>query len=234
MLESAPSPRAASIGGRVHMPRLVVRCFAVSLDGYSAARGQTLEAPFGTGGLKLMDWAFATRHFSTMFGQGGGSEGIDNDFAARADENVGATIMGRHMFGPQRGPWVDVAWKGWWGKNPPYHHPVFVLSHHPRSSFELEGGTGFTFVNDGIESALRQAFAAARGKDVRIGGGSATVRQYLEAGLIDELHLVLVPILLGDGERIFEGLDGLQDRYEVIEFIPSRTVSHVRIARRRA
>jgi len=213
------------------MAKLVVRAFAVSLDGYSAAKGQALDAPFGRGGLRLMDWAFATRFFSEMFGKGGGSEGIDNDFALEADHHIGATIMGRNMFGPQRGPWPDEGWKGWWGGNPPYHHPVFVLSHHPRSSFELEGGTRFTFVNDGIESALRQAIAAARGKDVRIGGGPATVRQYLKAGLVDELHLVLVPILLGHGERIFEGLDGVQDRYGVAEFIPSRTVSHVRIVK---
>jgi dihydrofolate reductase len=214
------------------MPKLVVRAFAVSLDGYSAAKGQALDAPFGKDGLRLMDWALATRFFSTMFGKEGGSEGIDNDFARRADENIGATIMGRHMFGPQRGPWPDEAWKGWWGANPPYHHPVFVLSHHQRPSFELEGGTSFTFVNDGIESALQRAMAAARGKDVRIGGGPATVGQYLKAGLVDELHLVLVPILLGHGERIFEGLDGVQDRYGVAEFIPSRTVSHVRIVKK--
>jgi dihydrofolate reductase len=181
-----------------------------------------------------MDWAFATKFFSTMFGQGGGAEGLDNDLAANADLNIGATIMGRNMFGPQRGPWPDEAWKGWWGPNPPYHHPVFVLSHHRHSNFALEGGTSFTFVQDGIESALAQALAAARGKDVRIGGGAATVGQYLRAGLVDELHLVLVPILLGHGERIFEGLDGVQDRYEVAEFIPSRTVSHVRIVRKSA
>jgi dihydrofolate reductase len=216
------------------MPRLVVRCFSVSLDGYSAAKGQSLEAPFGTGGMKLVDWALATRTFKTMFGQAGGGEGIDDDFARKAEENVGATIMGRHMFGPQRGPWPDEAWQGWWGQNPPYHHPVFVLSHHPHSNFELEGGTSFTFVDDGIESALRQAFSAAKGKDVRIGGGPATVRQYLKAGLVDELHLVLVPILLGHGERIFEGLDGVQERYEVAEFVPSTMVSHVRIVRRSA
>jgi dihydrofolate reductase len=214
------------------MPRLVVRAFAVSLDGFGAAKGQSLQDPFGPGGLRLMDWAFATRFFSQMFGREGGSGGIDDDFARAADANVGATIMGRHMFGPQRGPWPDEDWKGWWGANPPYHHPVFVLSHHPRPSFALEGGTSFTFVGDGIESALRQAFAAAGGKDVRIGGGPATVRQYLQAGLVDELHLVLVPILLGQGEGIFEGLVGLQDRYEVAEFVPSRTVSHVRIARK--
>jgi len=215
------------------MAKLVVRCFTVSLDGYSAAQGQTLDAPFGKGGLRLMDWAFATRFFNTMFGKAGGSEGIDNDFAVQADRNVGATIMGRNMFGPQRGPWPNQDWKGWWGENPPYHHPVFVLSHHPRPAFDMAGGTSFTFVNDGIESALKKAFAAAKGKDVRIGGGAATVRQYLKAGLVDELHLVLVPILLGQGERVFEGLDGVQDRYDVAEFVPSKTVSHVRIVKRK-
>jgi dihydrofolate reductase len=215
------------------MPKLVVRCFAVSLDGYSAAKGQALDAPFGKDGLRLMNWAFATRFFNKMlFGKDAGSEGIDNDFAVRADANIGATIMGRNMFGPQRGAWPNEEWKGWWGENPPYHHPVFVLSHHPHSNFALAGGTSFTFVHDGIESALRQAFAAAKGKDVRIGGGAATVRQYLKAGLVDELHLVLVPILLGDGERIFEGLGGVQERYEVAEFIPSETVSHVRIVKK--
>jgi dihydrofolate reductase len=214
------------------MPKLVARCFTISLDGYSAAKGQALDAPFGKDGLRLMQWALATKFFARMTGQEGGAEGLDNDFMVRADDNIGATIMGRNMFGPQRGPWPDEDWKGWWGPNPPYHHPVFVLSHHKRSSFELEGGTSFTFVNDGIESALRQAFAAAKGKDVRIGGGADTVRQYLKAGLVDELHFVLVPMLLGSGERIFEGMDGLDERYEVTEFTPSKTVSHVRVARK--
>jgi dihydrofolate reductase len=140
--------------------------------------------------------------------------------------------MGRNMFGPQRGPWPDEDWKGWWGPNPPFHHPVFVLSHHPRPSFEMEGGTSFHFVNDGIESALRQAFAAADGKDVRVGGGASTVRQYLKQGLVDELHLVTVPILLGSGERIFDGLDAIPESYEVAEYIPSKTVAHVRIVKK--
>lgn len=214
------------------MPRLVVRAFAVSLDGYSAAEGQTLDAPFGRGGLRLMDWAFATKTFRKMFGQAGGEEGIDDDFAARADANIGATIMGRNMFGPQRGRWPNEDWKGWWGEEPPYHHPVFVLSHHERVRFDMKGGTSFTFVNDGIESALKQAFAAAAGKDVRIGGGASTVSQYLKAGLVDELHFVAVPLLLGSGERIFEGLGGLQDRYEIAEFIPSKAVSHVKVVKK--
>lgn len=214
------------------MPKLVVRAFAVSFDGYSAAEGQTLEAPFGKDGLRLMNWAFATKKFCTMFGRPGGEEGIDNDFLVHADDNVGATIMGRNMFGPQRGPWPNEDWKGWWGEEPPYHHPVFVLSHHPRARFDMKGGTSFTFVNDGIEAALSQAFAAAQGKDVRIGGGAATVRQYLKAGLIDELHFVSVPLLFGSGERVFEGLSGLPERYEVAEFTPSKAVSHIKIVKK--
>jgi len=214
------------------MAKLVARCIAISLDGFSAAKGQALDAPFGKDGLRLMQWAHVTRYFASMVGQEGGAEGLDNDLLTHAFDNIGATIMGRNMFGPQRGPWPNEDWKGWWGPNPPYHHPVFVLSHHKHSSFEMEGGTRFSFVNDGIESALKQAYAAARGKDVRIGGGAYTVRQYLKAGLLDELHVVLVPILLGSGERVFEGLDGLPDRYEVAEFIPSKTVAHVRIVRK--
>ncbi|HTB22981.1 MAG TPA: dihydrofolate reductase family protein [bacterium] len=214
------------------MPKLVARCFTISLDAYSAAKGQTLEAPFGKDGLRLMEWAFATKFFAKMLGRADGAEGLDNDFLVRADDNVGATIMGRNMFGPQRGPWPDEEWKGWWGPNPPYHHPVFVLSHHQHSSFDMEGGTSFSFVSDGIESALKQAFAAAKGRDVRIGGGAETLRQYLKAGLVDEMHLVLAPILLGNGERIFEGLGGLDERYEVSEFTPSKTVSHVRVVRK--
>jgi dihydrofolate reductase len=214
------------------MPRLVARCIAISLDGFSAAKGQALEAPFGRDGLRLMEWAFATKYFAQMTGQKGGAENLDNDFLVHAFDNIGASIMGRNMFGPQRGPWPNEDWKGWWGPNPPYHHPVLVLSHHERSSFEMEGGTIFSFVNDGIESALMQAFAAAKGKDVRIGGGASTISQYVEAGLVDELHLVLVPVLLGGGERIFEGLDGLSDSYEVAEYIPSKSVAHVRIVKK--
>ena len=163
------------------MPKLVARCITVSLDGFSAAKGQALDAPFGKDGLRLMEWAFATKYFAKMIGQEGGAEGLDNDFLVHAFDNIGATIMGRNMFGPQRGPWPNEDWKGWWGPNPPFHHPVFVLSHHKHSSFEMEGGTSFSFVNDGIESALKQAFAAAKGKDVRIGGGASTVSQYLKA-----------------------------------------------------
>jgi len=214
------------------MPKLVARCIAISLDGFAAAKGQAPDAPFGKDGLRLMQWAHVTKYFAKMVGRVGGAEGLDNDFLMHAFDNIGATIMGRNMFGPQRGPWPNEDWKGWWGPNPPYHHPVFVLSHHKHSSFEMEGGTSFSFVNDGIESALKQAFAAAMGKDVRIGGGASMVSQYLQADLVDELHFVLVPILLGSGEKIFEGLDGLSDRYEVAEYIPSKTVAHVSIVRK--
>jgi dihydrofolate reductase len=214
------------------MPKLVVRSFAISLDGFSAAPDQSQEAPFGKNGLRLMNWVFATRHFNEMFGRSGGVEGVDNDFMARADANIGASIMGRHMFGPPPDAQDKAAWKGWWGENPPYHHPVFVLTHEKKASIDLEGGTSFTFVNDGIESALKLAFAAAKGKDVRLAGGSATVRQYLKAGLIDELHLVQVPLLMGQGERIFEGLGGVEDRYECVEFTPSQAVSHLRLVKK--
>jgi dihydrofolate reductase len=214
------------------MPKLVVRSFAISLDGFSAAPGQSQDAPFGKNGLRLMGWAFATKFFSAMFGRPGGQEGIDNDFASKADDNVGASIMGRHMFGPPHDAKDKANWKGWWGPNPVYHHPVFVLTHEKKATLEMEGGTSFTFVNDGIESALKQAFAAAKGKDVRLAGGAATVRQYMKAGLIDELHLVQVPLLMGQGERIFEGLGGVESLYECVEFTPSKAVSHLRIVKK--
>ena len=214
------------------MPKLVVRSFAISLDGFSAAPGQRHEAPFGKDGLRLMNWVFASKHFNATHGRSGGVEGLDNDFMVKADQNVGASVMGRHMFGPPPDVEDKTAWTGWWGPNPPYHHPVFVLTHEKKAAMEMEGGTSFTFVNEGIESALQQAFAAAKGKDVRLAGGAATVRQYLKAGLIDELHLVQVPLLLGQGERIFEGLGGVEDLYECVEFTPSQAVSHLRIVKK--
>src|ERR1700722_6653586 len=198
------------------MPKLVVRCFTLSLDGFSAAPGQSQGAPFGKDGLRLMNWVFATKHFNAMYGRPGGVDGVDNDFMAKSDENIGASIMGRHMFGPPPDAEDKAAWKGWWGENPPYHHPVFVLTHEKKASLAMEGGTSFTFVNDGIESALKLAFAAAKGRDVRLAGGADTVRQYLKAGLIDELHLVQVPLVLGQGKRIFEGLGGVEDLYECV------------------
>jgi dihydrofolate reductase len=179
-----------------------------------------------------MNWAFATKHFNTMFGRTGGAEGIDNDFAVHADDHVGASVMGRHMFGPPLDAGDKAAWKGWWGPNPPYHHPVFVLTHEKKAPLEMEGGTSFSFVNDGIDSALKQAFAAAKGKDVRLAGGANTVRQYLKAGLVDELHLVQVPLFMGQGERIFEGLGGAEDLYECVEFTPSKAASHLRIVKK--
>ena len=214
------------------MSKLVVRSFAISLDGFSAAPGQSREAPFGKNGLRLMDWAFATKHFSERFGRPGGGEGIDNDFIVNSDDNIGASIMGRHMFGPPPDVADKAAWTGWWGEDPPYHHPVFVLTHERKAPLVMQGGTSFTFVNDGIESALQQAVVAANGKDVRLAGGAATVRAYLKAGLIDELHLVQVPLLLGQGERIFEGVGGVEDLYECVEFTPSSAVSHLRIVKK--
>jgi dihydrofolate reductase len=175
---------------------------------------------------------FATRYGRRMIGQDGGDDGVDNDFLERGDAGIGATIMGRNMFGPVRGPWQDENWTGWWGEEPPYHHPVFVLSHHDRSPVEMKGGTTFHFVTGGISSALEQAVNAAGGADVRLGGGPGTVRQYLRAGLLDELHLAVVPILLHDGERIFTGpADTAPHGYEVTQCVQSPSVTHVVIAR---
>lgn len=215
------------------MQKLVVRGFALSLDGFSSAHGQSLKTPFGQDGLVIMEWAFQTRTMRTMFGQEGGSTGVDDSFLAKAMDNIGANIMGRNMFGPVRGPWVDEEWKGWWGPNPPFHNPVFVVTHHPRATLTMEGGTSFHFVTDGIESALRQAFAAAGGKDVRLGGGATLVRQCLKAGLIDELHLIITNKLLGSGERLFDGTDNLARDYECVETVGSDTVTHVRLARKK-
>jgi dihydrofolate reductase len=165
-----------------------------------------------------------------MIGEEGGDEGVDDRFLARGNEGIGATIMGRNMFGPVRGPWPDEEWKGWWGDDPPYHHPVFVLTHHPRPSLPMAGGTTFHFVDDGIEAVLERAFDAAGGADVRLGGGAATVQQYLRTGLVDDLHVAIVPILLGGGERLLDNLDGAPDGYECVEFAPSPAVAHVRFA----
>jgi dihydrofolate reductase len=214
------------------MAKLVVRCYTLSLDGYTSALNQSLENPFGIGGKVIMDWALATETFRKMFGAEGGSTGIDNEFAAKASDGVGATIMGRNMFGPVRGIWQNDDWKGWWGPNPPYHHPVFVLTNYPRQPLIMEGGTTFHFVTEGIETALKKAFDAANGKNVRIGGGSTVVKQYLNAGLIDELHLVITPKLLGSGERLFEGMNEIANRYECVEFIASDAATHVRLMKK--
>jgi dihydrofolate reductase len=212
------------------MPKLRVNNFSVSLDGYAAGPGQDLDHPLGVGGERLHDWAFGTRTFREMFGEGGGSDGVDERFAAAGGEGLGATIMGRNMFGPVRDDWQGQYWTGWWGDNPPYHHDVFVLTHHPRPSFSMDGGTTFHFVTDGIESALDRAVTAANGQDVLIAGGAATIQQYLAAGLIDELHLAFAPVLLGGGERLFDNLDG-PIGYDVAELVQGEAAMHARLLR---
>lgn len=233
-MATAPLRAAASVPPTIDpgMAKLRVHNLAMSLDGYSAGPDQSMDNPLGAGGTRLHEWAFATRSFRrTHGGDDGGEEGVDDRFIARGEENVGATIMGRNMFGPFRGPWADEQWKGWWGDEPPYHHPVFVLTHHPRPPIAMEGGTTFHFVDDGIESALAQAFEAAGGKDVRLGGGPATIQQYVRARLVDELHVAVVPILLGAGERLLDNLDRAVDGYECLELVSSAAVTHVVLRR---
>lgn len=215
------------------MARLRVSSFGLSLDGFGAGPNQDLEHPLGVGGEAMMEWAFSTRTFQQMHGgSDGGATGVDDDFAVRGFENVGAWILGRNMFGPVRGPWPDDQWKGWWGTNPPYHVPVFVLTHHPRDSFTLDGGTTFHFVCDGIHAALARAREAAGGRDVRVGGGVATVRQYLLAGLIDELHLALSPALLGSGEALLAGIDLPALGFVRTEKVASPFATHVVLTKR--
>jgi dihydrofolate reductase len=214
------------------MSKLRVHCFAISLDGYGAGPDQGLKNPLGVGGEALHEWFVVTRTFKKTFGREGGETGIDDDFAARSFENIGAWILGRNMFSPSRGPWPDDSWKGWWGDNPPYHVPVFVLTHHTRAPIAMEGGTTFHFVTDGIEAALTRAKEAANGRDVRVGGGAATIRQYLQAGLIDEMHVAISPVLLGSGEALFAGLDLLKLGYERTEHVPSAKATHVVIRKR--
>jgi dihydrofolate reductase len=189
------------------MSNLVVRSFAVSLDGFGAGPDQDLQHPLGVNGPDLMEWFFATRVWRELHGQSGGETGVDNEMAAMGFANVGAWILGRNMFGPIRGPWPDESWKGWWGDEPPYHVPVFVLTHHPRPPLAMAGGTLFHFVTEGVHAALAAATAAAAGRDVRLGGGVATIRQFLRAGVVDEVHLALRPVLLGQGEPLLAGLD---------------------------
>jgi dihydrofolate reductase len=208
-------------------PRLRVHCFTISLDGYGAGPGQDRENPLGVGGLALHEWAFATRTFCKMFGREGGTTGIDDDFVVRGFDNIGAWILGRNMFGPVRGPWPDDGWKGWWGDDPPYHVPVFVLTHHPRAPIAMAGGTTFHFVTDGIHAALQRAADAAGGRDIRLGGGVATIRQYLQARLIDEMHLAMSPTLLGAGEPLFAGLDLPKLGYRCSSHVPTPNATHV-------
>jgi dihydrofolate reductase len=209
------------------MPKLRVAAFSLSIDGYGAGPDQSLENPLGVGGMALHQWAFGTPTFRKMMGKEGGETGVDEDFAAKSFANIGAWILGRNMFGPVRGPWPDESWKGWWGDNPPYHVPVFVLTHHARAPITMSGGTIFHFVTDGIAAALKQAMDAAKGKDVRIGGGAATIRQYLEAGLVDEMHLALSPTLLGRGEHLLSGIDLLKRGFRVTEHASSDKATHV-------
>jgi dihydrofolate reductase len=209
------------------MTKLRVSSFSVSLDGYGAGPNQSLENPLGIGGVALHGWAFATRTFRKMFGQDGGTTDVDDGFAARGFANVGAWILGRNMFGPIRGEWPDENWKGWWGDNPPYHCPVFVLTHYPRAPIAMDGGTTFHFVTDGIHAALKRAREAANGQDVRVGGGVATIRQYLQAGLIDEMHLAVSPVLLGRGENLFAGFDLLVLGYQRTEHVPTANATYI-------
>lgn len=209
------------------MPKLRVSSFSVSLDGYGAGPEQSLDNPLGLGGMALHQWAFATRTFRKMFGQDGGSTGIDDGFAARGFDNVGAWVLGRNMFGPIRDDWPDDKWKGWWGDNPPYHCPVFVLTHYPRAPITMDGGTIFYFVTDGIQVALERAREAAAGRDVRLGGGVATIRQYLQEGLVDEMHLAVSPVLLGRGEHLFAGLDLPRLGYQASAHAPTEHATHI-------
>ena len=212
------------------MAKLRGHNLAISLDGYLAGPNQGLENPLGEGGERLHDWAFETRVGREVHGMEGGAEGVDNDFLAAGVTGIGATIMGRNMFAPKDAGDEWREWRGWWGENPPFHHPVFVLTHHGRAPLEMEGGTTFHFVTDGIEAALSQAFEAAGGLDVRLGGGASTVQQYLRAGLVDELHVAVVPLLLGGGERLFSDDLNELDGYDV-EYVPSPTVAHMKLAK---
>jgi dihydrofolate reductase len=217
------------------MSKLRVNAFGISIDGYGAGPGQDLANPMGVGGMALHQWVFGTKTFQKLAADFAGAaivdhvgrEGVDDEFAARGFENLGAWIMGRNMFGPLRGPWADESWKGWWDQNPPYHVPVFVLTHHARGPITMQGGTTFHFVTDGIHAALERARAAAQGKDVRLGGGVATVRQYLMAGLVDEVHLAIAPALLGRGEHLFAGIDMVGLGYRCTERASTEHATHV-------
>jgi dihydrofolate reductase len=215
--------------------RVRVASFSISLDGYGAGPNQGIDHPLGVGGQDLAQWLSSTRTFQrTLFGKEGGTTGLDDDFAARGFQDVGAWILGRNMFGPVRGPWPDTHWKGWWGDEPPYHVPVFVLTHHARPPLEMAGDTTFHFVTGGVHEALDRAREAAGGLDVRIGGGANTIQQYLRAGLVDELHIAIAPVLLGGGERLFEGVDMRAAGFECVESVASEQATHVVLRRRDA
>ena len=213
------------------MTKVRVAGFSISLDGFGAGPEQSLENPLGKGGRELHQWMFGTRMFRAMIGKDGGSDGIDDTYAQRSMDGFGAFILGRNMFGPDRGAWPDMSWKGWWGDNPPYHAPTFVLTHHPRDPIQMEGGTTFIFVTGGIEATLQQAKAAAGARDVKIGGGVETVRQYLRAGAIDELHFAVLPVVLGQGEAMFTGIDLPVLGYRVTEHRATELATHYVLSR---
>ena len=214
------------------MPRVRVQSFAISVEGYGAGPNQDLQNPIGVGGTELMEWFFPTRVWRRMHGHDDGETSADNEVAEQGFAGIGAWILGRNMFGPVRGPWPDETWRGWWGEEPPYHTPVFVLTHHPRPPLRMAGGTDFYFVTEGIHAALQQAMAAAGGGDVRIGGGVATIRQYLREGLVDELHLALRPVLLGAGEPLFVDIDLRAFGYECIRHVAGARAMHVFLRKR--
>jgi len=214
------------------MSKLRVHGFSISLDGYGAGPNQDADNPLGIGGLELHNWLRGTRTFGQLFGGGGGATGLDDDFVSRGFENIGAWILGRNMFGPLRGAWPDENWKGWWGENPPYHTPVFILTHHPRASITMEGETTFHFVSDGIHATLNRARDAANGRDIRLGGGVAVIQQYLRAGLIDEMHVAISPFLLGTGEQLFTDIDLVKLGYQCTEHVPSPNTTHIVLTKR--
>jgi dihydrofolate reductase len=214
------------------LSKLVVRSFAISIDGYGAGPNQDLQNPVGAKGVELMEWFFHARVWRKMHGLEGGETGTDNEIAEQGFTGIGAWILGRNMFGPIRGPWPDDAWKGWWGDEPPYHTPVFVLTHYPRAPLKMAGGTEFRFVSEGIHAALEQATAAAGGGDIRLGGGVSTIRQFLAAGLIDELHLAIRPVLLGCGENLLRDMDLCALGYECVKSVAGERATHVFVSRR--
>jgi dihydrofolate reductase len=213
------------------MPKLRVHSFSISLDGYGAGPNQSAEYPLGVGGEDLHGWVVGTRTFKQMYGEIGGVTGVDDDMAARGFADIGAWILGRNMFGPIRGAWKDDTWRGWWGDNPPYGTDVFVLTHHPRASIRMAGGTTFHFVTEGIHAALERAMRAANGRDVRLGGGVAVIQQYLRAGLVDELHVAITPVLLGSGEHLLHGLDLPKLGYRCVEHTSSGAATHIVLSR---